>query len=439
MPLVMADTTPDEVLIEFLRALTVTIQEFEEPLVPVLRGSLLLRHWFGESARPAADIDLECFLGQINDNAPPDEAAGARFDRYGRYGRYGEFDSLVDYGRAMCRYAADYTHYYQTSSAEDAPVVAFLPIDGPAEGESLWTYGTPGERYYAGWTWRERQEPTGWLQMFRGETRRAQTPIGRLQIDIAEPGAYTLEDICTADVNFIASQGQTFRYPAYMPEMLLAAKLSWLLRSLTRRANSQGPLPPAWTGEPKDLFDVHLLLTQAELDAAAFQKSMVAVGASDDLDWDNLEAIFDVRRTAVSDADFSNWDAFRKHHPELATRGPVELLRTVADRLEPLLGDFRRPDEAPFLHALRVDPMNEFHYAIYADWLEDRGDPRSHFLRLFQKFNFHLKELSNDDFQDTCRMVRASMNATSAAWLYRLFGTSANYREMRQLIENLAS
>ena len=57
----MSRLTPQEiVLVEFLRYLSQTVHD-EEPVVLILRGSLLMRHWFGERARPAADIDLECF------------------------------------------------------------------------------------------------------------------------------------------------------------------------------------------------------------------------------------------------------------------------------------------------------------------------------------------------------------------------------------------
>ena len=45
--------TPESVLIEFLRNLGEFVQA-NEPVVLVLRGSLLLRRWFGEKARPPA-------------------------------------------------------------------------------------------------------------------------------------------------------------------------------------------------------------------------------------------------------------------------------------------------------------------------------------------------------------------------------------------------
>ena len=171
--------------------------------------------------------------------------------------------------------------------------------------------------------------------------------------------------------------------------MMLAAKLSWLLRSLNRKNGDNPPDTPRWKGDPKDIFDAHLLLTEGKLDAGNFRKSLMAVGAEDRLEWNNIEAIFDVRRENLSDDDFANWQEFRQRYPRLVDRGSVEMLEEIADRLEPLLGGFYLREEMAFLLAINADPVDEFSYLIYADWLEERGDPRAKFLRLFTQFYFH--------------------------------------------------
>ena len=58
----------------------------------------------------------------------------------------------------------------------------FREAGAPKGGVSLWTYGTPGERYFAGWVWHAEGAQTG-----------------RLQIDIAAAG-YELADIATAPI-----------------------------------------------------------------------------------------------------------------------------------------------------------------------------------------------------------------------------------------------
>src|SRR5947209_18486404 len=42
----------------------------------------------------------------------------------------------------------------------------------------------------------------------------------------------------------------------------------------------------------------------------------------------------------------------------------------------------RSPEEASFLRALRADPGDEATRLVYADWLEERGDPLGAVLRL---------------------------------------------------------
>jgi uncharacterized protein (TIGR02996 family) len=389
-------------MVEFVGLLNATVLEFEETLVPVLRGSLLLHHWFGDKARPAADIDLECFERPKTEPIPEYVGAG--------HGRFGEYSSLVDFGKAMCRYAAD--------SSYSSPTIKFAETDAPADGQSLWTYGTPGERYYAGWTWQGKPKKQGLLQ-----------------IDIAEAGSYHLEDIDVASIAFPVSDGEPINCPAYTREMLLAAKLSWLLRGLQRRQTAAGLLAPIWKGEPKDLFDAHLL-SSSNLHAGWVQKSLLAVGAEDKLEWNNLEALFDVQRVEMTDADFPNWKEFHVQHQNLLTCGPAEMLRTIAERLQPLLGDFYLPEEMPFLLAINAEPTNEFPYLIYADWLEEQGILRSEFLRLYTRFHFHEDELAPKELAHTRLALQKSLRHTSAPWLCQLFGTSARVQELQRRVEN---
>jgi uncharacterized protein (TIGR02996 family) len=39
-------------------------------------------------------------------------------------------------------------------------------------------------------------------------------------------------------------------------------------------------------------------------------------------------------------------------------------------------------EEAPFLNAIKADPEDLFLRLVYADWLEEHGDPRSEYLRV---------------------------------------------------------
>src|SRR5262249_36919926 len=139
-----------------------------------------------------ADIDLECFV------RPGTSPLTEQEQWYGRtlYGRGGEYESLVDFGKAMWRDAADstLTHPWQPTRAR--PEIQFHETQVPEDGSSLWAYGTPGERYYVGWVWHRRGGITG-----------------RLQIDIAEAGSYELTDISVANVQFVAPGERAFECP----------------------------------------------------------------------------------------------------------------------------------------------------------------------------------------------------------------------------------
>jgi uncharacterized protein (TIGR02996 family) len=381
---------PEAVLLELLHYLSETVDE-REPVILILRGSLLLRHWFGQSARPAADIDLECF----------ERVRGHRGNR---------FESLHDHARGLCCFATEMAWRHR----EAAQYVEFDEVMAPEDGESLWTYGSPGQRYYVGWTWHGGEEQAG-----------------RLQIDLAESRSYDLSDISVANAHLVSLDGSLFRFPSYTPEMMLAAKLSWLVRSFRRQPDGSAP---EWKREPKDLFDAHLLLTKADLRAEVIRKSLLAVGAEDELDWNNLQALFDVRWADRSDADFPDWTAFRDQHPRLVTSGPVELLRTIADRLEPLLGDFYLRAEMPFLLAINAEPADELTYLIYSDWLEEHDERRGHFLRQFTRLYFRADELPPRQLVRERKLLHKALPGISVHWLLQLFGTSARMGDVLRSI-----
>lgn len=409
-----------EVGLEFVRVLNETVAAFEETLVPVLRGSLLLRYWFGDKARHAADVDLECF------ERPRDvPLTQERMEYFGEgHGAWGEYQSLVDLGKAMCRYAAESTIVYAAARRQrPMPDFSFQQCDSPDEGgHDLWAYGTPGERYFTNWT----------AHRHRGAT-------GKLQIDIAEPGSYAREDLALCEIE-LAGPNQpadgTVLCPAYTPEMLLAAKLSWLLRSLSRRLHDGNIVAPCWMGELKDLFDVHLLLTAGQLDAEPFQKSLLAVGTEDDLDWSRLDVLFDIQRAEMQTADFAGWDRFAAEHGEVITCEPPQMLATVAEKLEPLLDEFYLRDELPLIAEIQANPADEVGYAIYADWLEEHGSPRAVALRLFQAVYFADKDVPAEELIPLRAQLQQAFQETSQPWLQTLFGSASRLRDkMSQIAE----
>src|SRR5262249_37656716 len=154
-----------------------------------------MHHWFGELARTPADVDLECFERPfVPEEGVEEDEEEWRGDGHGRRG---EYESLVDLGKAMCRYAAISSRRHRWRDDADPPLVELEPTEAPADGANLWTYGTPGERYYAGWTWHEGPK---------------QRRTGRLQIDVAQAGSYTLDEIAVADVRLEAPGGETFAF-----------------------------------------------------------------------------------------------------------------------------------------------------------------------------------------------------------------------------------
>lgn len=414
----MASTPPPptDVLVEFLHALTRLTHDWEDGFVPVLRGSLLLHRWYGDRARPPADVDVECFVRpdaprEYDPDDPGDPPPGGDEQFYGpvegRFGRYGEFVSPIDLGKAMCRYAASAAEYGRPGSG--VGIVFRHDEAPPADGVSLWVYGTPGRRYYAAWEWPGHRPGSG-----------------RLQIDLSTPGPYTPADLGVSDEAFVAPGGAAFRSPAYSREAMLATKVSWLVRGFARTGGRV-----AWAGEPKDLFDAHLLATDDALRPDLFQRAMLAVGTADALNWNALDVLFDARRADVADTDFGNWAEFARRHPGPAPAGPAVLWAELADRLEPLLGDLYPSAEMPFLVAVNARADDKLPLLVYADWLDERSDPRGPVLRSIAEALF--SGGADADQATRCELAGA-LDGTSQPWLHQLFGTSVRLRSFREAI-----
>jgi uncharacterized protein (TIGR02996 family) len=403
---------PPALLIEFVSALNQLVAEWGEGFNPVLRGSLLLHHWYGDRARPPADIDLECF---VRPNAPreydPEEEPYLPMgDAYGpvegRFGSGGDFVSRVDFGKAMCRYAVRDSEYEPRASG-----IVFRGVETPPpDGASLWVYGTPGKRYYANWQWAGHRPDSG-----------------RLQIDLATPGPYTPDDLGVTNEPFVAPGNVTFQAPAYSKEAMLAAKVSWLVRGLTR--TDDGTV--TWAGEPKDLFDAHLLSGDESLRPDVFRRAMLGVGAGDALNWNALHLLFEFHRAGATDAAFGNWKEFARRDLDLAPAGPAVLWAELVERLEPLFGDLYPAAEMPLLMAVNALPADRLPLLVYADWLDERDDPRGKVARLVAEV-WSTNGLSAD--QTTRREVAAALAGTSQPWLHQLFGTSARLRAFREAV-----
>jgi uncharacterized protein (TIGR02996 family) len=170
------------------------------------------------------------------------------------------------------------------------------------------------------------------------------------------------------------------------------------------------------------------------------------VGAEDQLDWLDLEYLLDAG-SRMSDDDYGNWEEFRRQHEPLIGSGPAEMMRTVANRLGTLLSGFR--EHVPFLRGIKAAPEDELEYAVYADWLESRGDRRGHLLRLYIKWAFHPDESTllaparglptnvgvPEEMSLTRQDLIAAIRTTPAPWLYQVFGSPERFRRFRREIE----
>ena len=367
---------PKEVIVEFLHALQQTVNSYDR-IVPVLRGSTLLKHWYGKAARPAADIDLEWF---------PQPGSEERFP------------SPIEHARRLCMHTL--------SNHERTPIVFDEDIPVPDDGVNLglWEYDTPGVRCYTGWRWVDRN--------LRGV----------LQVDIAQAGSYDLAGVAPQSIAFHREWGESAQVLAYTPEMLLAAKLSWIVRHLQRKS-TRGL---AFDGEPKDIFDAHLLLTKGPIQPEAFQNAFLAVAMEDKLDWKQIDVLFDPGLAVLEDDENSNWTDFYARHENLINLPPAEMLRTVIAHLRPQLDEVRQ--HVPFLRLIQADPIDEANLLIYADWLEERADPRAEFLRLFCRLHFHADRPARIQ-------AASSLSAQRGGWLYHVFGGPERSRDLRKRME----
>lgn len=149
----------------------------------------------------------------------------------------------------------------------------------------------------------------------------------------------------------------------------------------------------------------------------------------------------------MSDDDFGNWEGFRRQHEALIDSGPAEMMRTVANRLGRLLSEFR--EHLPFLQAINASTPDELEYAIYADWLESRGDRRGHLLRLYIRWAFcpdkptslapERGQVTNlvapEEMSRTRQDLIAAIRTTPTPWLYQVFGSAERFRQFRREIE----
>lgn len=370
---------PMEVFAEFLEGLNVTITPYDH-ITPVLRGSVLMSHWFGELARPAADLDLEWF---------------ASSDRPARS------TSPIEHARRLCMFAvSDQEPGSNIEFDSDAPI--------PGDGTSLWDYSTPGVRCYSGWTWEDRN-----LR-------------GILQVDVAQAGSYGLDGIAPEPVELKRASGELVSFPAYSKEMLLSAKLSWIFRSLQRETLSSGTEVLVFSGEPKDLFDAYLLVTRAQLRADVFQNAFLCVAMEDNLDWQDVELLLNQELGMPEEGWAERWPAFYEAHDRLLEERPGQMLRTIAGAVRQLLGNVR--EHLPFLQAVREDPIDEVSYQIYADWLEDQSDGRAEFLRAYCQFDFQ-----NDKSEGDC--LAAMLSEQPVGWLYHVFENPQRLHALRKRLE----
>lgn len=355
---------PPEVIAEFLFGLQGVVTDYDK-LVPVLRGSTLMHRWFGSNARPAADVDLEWF-------AMP--------------GWGGRYPTPLDHARTLCMFSL-----YE---ADDSPQIIFdedIPV--PPDGANLWEYGSPGARCYSGWGWGARASG------------------GVLQIDIAQPNFYDLGSISTEFIELPRASTGFARVRAYTREMLLAAKLSWILRHTIVPSGASGVV--RFTGEPKDVFDAYLLVAEGKLRPELFHYSLMAVAIEDQLSWSQLERFIDQNCDPILGGIFTLGPAFVEKHRELVQLGLDEMLCIVVQTCRELWCDFRQ--HVSFFQAVNNLP-DEANILVYADWLEERTDPRSELLRRCCRVIFHR--------ETKLEGLKTDLGKQSQAWVSHALGST---------------
>lgn len=78
-------------------------------------------------------------------------------------------------------------------------------------------------------------------------------------------------------------------------------------------------------------------------------------------------------------------------------------------------GEPLHPDERAFLRVILADPADSLPRLVYADWLEERDDPRGEFLRLATRYRDELRGYSRDR-ADILARLEELRPAMPAAW-----------------------
>lgn len=154
----------------------------------------------------------------------------------------GRFASPIEHARALYMFSATDHSYRQSSS----PIV-FQETQTPGGNVRAFGIGTMALRDFAV------------MQDRLPEDHRLR---GIQQIDAALAGSYGLMGIATETIEIPRASGEPIKFRGYSREMLLAAKLSWIVRNIRRETRLDARDVLAFSGEPKDFYDAHLLVTK---------------------------------------------------------------------------------------------------------------------------------------------------------------------------------
>src|SRR5262245_36952656 len=94
--------------------------------------------------------------------------------------------------------------------------------------------------------------------------------------------------------------------------------------------------------------------------------------------------------------------------------------------------------EEAFLRAIAEAPTDDTHRLVYADWLEERGDPRSEWLRLQQTLAGPVPDAGR--YRDLCAREQELHRALDPVWLHavRRYMTAPPCRDIAKLVPALA-
>ncbi|MFI9505663.1 nucleotidyl transferase AbiEii/AbiGii toxin family protein [Nocardia sp. NPDC052566] len=280
----------------------------------VLRGSALLKAWFGEKARDPKDLDF--IVGPW---------ARRRFDD--------EFEH-------MARDIAEGAAARSTTQVQISP----MPMDYGAV-EHIWTYGgTPGRRLLLSWECPARS------------TR------GHVQLDFATDEELAEQPQCTEIPRF-GTTGQASTLLTATRSLSLAWKLLWLA------SDTIADLP-----QGKDLYDAVLLAEHCDLPPAVLH----AVLSVNDFWYPGSNTRLDLLLDMAQQVDWqtfaTDYPLLEDAHEEFAWRLVVAVAPTFPDGLDDL---HRRlvDDQAEWVQHLRDryrdDPLGgaEEEFAYHATWV----------------------------------------------------------------------